>query len=384
MKKANGFTIVELLIVIVVIGIIATITLVSYNGAQNRARTTSLLSSLKQASDQLELIYLNTGSFPANASSLKKGSNIDYEYTAVGKNFFCLTAVMDGSEVSAHVSSSRDVAGTPVEGPCPGHSGKLGRDLGCPSGFIPVPGNSLFHQSPFCVMKYEAKNVGNVATSQMAGTPWINLNRAEAITRSEGACSGCELITESQWMTIAHNIAHQDSNWTGGSVGSGLLIRGHTDNAPAGPLAAGVDSNGYSGTGNSTSDSPEQRRTFNLSNGEVIWDFSGNVWDRTLGQAEGGQPGGSSTSWREWNAVEGTGSLNPSPFPSFGMPASISWNSDDQGIGMVAGSYNEMALRAFLRGGSWNYGKTAGVFTLDMYTAPTHRTNAIGFRVTRE
>lgn len=51
----SGFTIVELLIVIVVIGILAAITLVAYNGVQDRAATASLQSDLKQASSQLEL-----------------------------------------------------------------------------------------------------------------------------------------------------------------------------------------------------------------------------------------------------------------------------------------------------------------------------------------
>ncbi|MFI5212622.1 MAG: type IV pilin protein [Candidatus Saccharimonadales bacterium] len=41
MKKTSGFTIVELLIVIVVIGILAAITIVAYNGVQNRAKSAS-------------------------------------------------------------------------------------------------------------------------------------------------------------------------------------------------------------------------------------------------------------------------------------------------------------------------------------------------------
>ena len=43
----RGFTIVELLIVIVVIAILASISIVAYNGVQQRARTTALQSDVR-------------------------------------------------------------------------------------------------------------------------------------------------------------------------------------------------------------------------------------------------------------------------------------------------------------------------------------------------
>ena len=57
MKKQTGFTIVELLIVIVVIGVLAAITIVAYNGIQNRAQQTALRSDFLQAVKASELFY---------------------------------------------------------------------------------------------------------------------------------------------------------------------------------------------------------------------------------------------------------------------------------------------------------------------------------------
>lgn len=51
----SGFTIVELLVVIVVIGILASITIVSYTGISNKAKIASLQSDLANASKQLKI-----------------------------------------------------------------------------------------------------------------------------------------------------------------------------------------------------------------------------------------------------------------------------------------------------------------------------------------
>ena len=68
-KQANGFTIVELLIVIVVIGILAAMTIVAFNGVQSRATEASIKSDLANAGKKIELLKVDTGTYPAQTDA---------------------------------------------------------------------------------------------------------------------------------------------------------------------------------------------------------------------------------------------------------------------------------------------------------------------------
>lgn len=60
-KSLSGFTIVELLIVIVVIAILAAITVVAYNGVQNRANAASVSTALKNIDKSLRAYSVDKG-----------------------------------------------------------------------------------------------------------------------------------------------------------------------------------------------------------------------------------------------------------------------------------------------------------------------------------
>lgn len=69
-RSTSGFTIVELIIVIVVIGILATITLVAYNGAQQRAYNAQIISGVSSYQKLIETYYTFHGKYPANSKEL--------------------------------------------------------------------------------------------------------------------------------------------------------------------------------------------------------------------------------------------------------------------------------------------------------------------------
>lgn len=63
-KTSSGFTIVELLIVIVVIGILAAITIVAYNGIQQRGRDAQRSSDISSIQKALELYHIDNSGYP--------------------------------------------------------------------------------------------------------------------------------------------------------------------------------------------------------------------------------------------------------------------------------------------------------------------------------
>jgi prepilin-type N-terminal cleavage/methylation domain-containing protein len=72
-RQKSGFTIVELLIVVVVIAILAAITIVAYNGIQQRARNTQIIAGTSVYRKALQLYAQENGSYPAASGCLGSG-----------------------------------------------------------------------------------------------------------------------------------------------------------------------------------------------------------------------------------------------------------------------------------------------------------------------
>jgi len=135
-RKPQGFTIVELLIVVVVIGILAAITIISYNGISRQATGAVMKSELGDASKQVAIDHVKNGAYPtskegaAGGSGLKSGKDRTLQYTG-GGDAFCLTIT---STRYSDLVFSTNQNGTIKNEMCPGHSAvtpPVGIDLSC-------------------------------------------------------------------------------------------------------------------------------------------------------------------------------------------------------------------------------------------------------------
>ena len=68
--KNQGFTLVELLIVIVIIAILTVVSLVAYNGLQNQAKTSAAKSTVDSVAKKAELYNTEEGKYPEDIAKL--------------------------------------------------------------------------------------------------------------------------------------------------------------------------------------------------------------------------------------------------------------------------------------------------------------------------
>ncbi len=403
---SRGFTLVELMVVIAIIGVLATLIMVTLDNTKTTARNTRRLSDIKQLQLALKLYYNDNGFYPTSitpgASLARNGVNYmlrvpsnpkpwndgtcppnDYQYTQLegGKRYslnFCVSAPTDDLLGGAHVATSNGI-------------------LNCPTGYIGIPGNATLETTDFCVMQYEAKcactstpttglttpatgnttydnslsgsntactgsavpNYACIASnnrqivSTISGIPIANITQANAKTYCQSA--GGHLITNVEWMTIARNIEQVASNWNGGVIGTSWINQGNysTSNALDGTVAG----------------SGQSKRTHTLSTGDVIWDIAGNVgeWtDDTCTTAA--YPSGGYTQWSQ-GSLSG---IRPTNGPSIGT-----WD-DTNGMGRYYGC--PANGRPFYRGGSLGGASFAGIYQMNMNSAVGSTAATLGFR----
>ena len=128
-KQRKGFTIVELLIVIVVIAILAAITIVAYTGIKERADATQVQSALTQTNKQV-LAYAaeHADVYPDTLGDIGvSDGDVVYEYTSnntTSPRTYSLTAWnTTAGDIQYYISST---TASISEGVAPGHVHTVG------------------------------------------------------------------------------------------------------------------------------------------------------------------------------------------------------------------------------------------------------------------
>lgn len=181
--------------------------------------------------------------------------------------------------------------------------------------------------------------------------PRVNISYRKA--KEWLAAAGRHMLTASQGLAIALDIAGVDINWTGGKVGEGSIYQGLHRGTVKGPQDASYEP------------ADDERRWHQLSTGERIWDFAGNVWSWMHDDLHGDEEG----------LVNGTIPADSPLLTSAPAP------SEQKGVGYVPKGPLNWSGYALIRCGFWCSGVRAGVFGLG-YGSPD-RGFSVGVRCTK-
>ncbi len=269
----------------------------------------------------------------------------------------------------------------------------------CPTGYIPVTGNSAVDApEDFCVMKWEAKcatdltgssscasatgapSASKVAVSTAAGLPWSNISQTDAVVACanlnslQSVTNRYDLLSNPEWMAIARDIEKTTTNWSGLAIGSGYLSVGRANSYPGPRSCDGLLQNASALDCAVLGSDSVYNRTHNLSNGQIIWDIPGNVWEWVDWAITPGLSGPPTSCNRGWLDMPSLPSFCPEYESKTYAPLFSPYNL---GLGEVLTG----SAGAAIRGGEWYDGSTyAGIYALMLTHSSAETIDEIGFR----
>jgi len=255
-------------------------------------------------------------------------------------------------------------------------------DLGTSTGFVEIkwsnngscPENMSYIDKlgGYCIDSYEASRIDanstdmgsdtSNATSKQGVVPWVSVTQTAARTACQN--SGKHLCTSEEWLGAA-NIKGQIYYLPSGADSSNRIPSDSSDNTACVTYAAN-ECTGESGGGGDACDTGSHTDCVST---EGVYDLIGNTWEwvnetvDTIKTCNAGSNG-----WCYYNSTGGWQTSGDSKYGS-------------DGVYFLA---NTASGRAVKRGGYWVTGADAGLFTADMYAAPSDSYTSTGFRCCSE
>lgn len=261
-----GFTIVELLIVIVVIAILAAISIVAYTGIQNQARATAATSAARQVADKIAVYAVENDGYPAALSDVgfSDSNGTTYQYRVDNGSSpatWCVTATVGNK--SFYTSNMK---GTPEEGACAGHgsggtatvtnlvinpsfeTGMTNCAVGAGGGVVTFGYTS---NSPFAGVRSARATWTTGATSELniqCRVDNVEAGRTYSATVStRPSWSGSNMRLQFQWVTTSGSSVWNSSASTAAAPGQ-WNTRTYTNVAPANVQYVNVQASFQSGS----------------------------------------------------------------------------------------------------------------------------------------
>ena len=218
LKKKQGFTIVELLIVVVVIAILAAITIVAYNGISKRAKDSAIQSTLSQGVKKLELAKVNEsgGLYPASMAAAGLDSFVNngdtiYSYgVSADSKTFCLALSKAGR--TYYIT---ETVANPKTGICNGAVGVPG------TGDVAVDGTSS--SSSFTIFNTTAPGTGQTVYNDGGGSLKVG-NRFYTTENSGIKVTGLRIYNpsnaDSTFLSLGITAYAYTNDWTGATIQS--------------------------------------------------------------------------------------------------------------------------------------------------------------------
>lgn len=241
-KIQSAFTIVELLVVIVVIGILAAITTVSYTNISSRAIIATLQSDLINSSKKLAIYYTEYGSYPtamastdSNITLCPVSPNVDNDYCLKGSggnvlaystnptDGFVLLATKNNNTYSITKNTS------PLAWATIGNQTWSSKNLNVGTMIAGVTNQT----NNGIIEKYCYNNDESNCTTYGAFYQWNEAMNWSATEKAQGICpSGSHIPSDAEWKTLEMSLSGMSqaiadgTGWRGVDEGTKLRIGG--------------------------------------------------------------------------------------------------------------------------------------------------------------